>query len=133
MDATKLQEVADVLLTITKDLTVTAAASTIPELVFNNLSGVATLTMEQAGGYHFPVLASAASINLSDKFESTITRVNFPALTTVNSMGTDGNATNDITFTKATEMSFASLPRYAPGTITFVTKKGKAEDEKKLH
>ena len=127
MDATKLQEVADVLLTITKDLTVTAAASTIPELVFNNLSGVATLTMEQAGGYHFPVLASAASINLSDKFESTITRVNFPALTTVNSMGTDGNATNDITFTKATEMSFASLPRYAPGTITFVTKKGKAE------
>ena len=47
--------------------------------------------MEQAGGYHFPVLKSAASINLSDKFESTITRVNFPALTTVNSMGTDGN------------------------------------------
>ena len=35
--------------------------------------------------------------------------------------------TNVIEFTKATEMSFASLPRYAPGTITFVTKKGKAE------
>ena len=56
MDATKLQEVADVILTITKDLTVTSAKSTIAELVFNNLSGVATLTMEQAGGYHFQCL-----------------------------------------------------------------------------
>ena len=130
MDSIKLQEVADVLLTITKDLTVTSAASTIKELVFNNLSGVATLTMEQAGGYHFPLLQSAASINLSDKYESTITRVNFPALTTVNSMGTDSNNNNVIEFTKATEMSFAALPRYAPGTITFTTKKGKAETGK---
>ena len=80
MDMAKVQEVADVILTVTKDITVTSAASTIPEIVFNNLSGVATLTMEQAGGYHFPVLKSAASINLSDKFESTITRVNFPRM-----------------------------------------------------
>jgi hypothetical protein len=130
MDSAKLQEVADVILTVTKDVTVTSAASTIPEIVFNNLSGVATLTMEQAGGYHFPALVSAASINLSDKYESTITRVNFPALTTVNSMGTDSNNNNVIEFTKATEMSFAALPRYAPGTITFKTKKGKAEEGK---
>jgi len=130
MDMAKVQEVADVILTVTKDITVTSAASTIQEIVFNNLSGVATLTMEQAGGYHFPVLKSAASINLSDKFESTITRVNFPALTSVNSMGTDTNNGNTIEFTKATEMSFAALPRYAPGTITFKTKKGKAEDGK---
>ena len=130
MDTAKLQEIADVILTVTKDITVTSAASTIPELVFNNLSGVATLTMEQAGGYHFPVLKSAASINLSDKFESTIVRVNFPALTSVNSMGTDASNNNVIEFTKATEMSFAALPRYAPGTITFKTKKGKAEEGK---
>ena len=130
MDMAKVQEIADVILTVTKDITVTSAASTIQEIVFNNLSGVATLTMEQAGGYHFPVLKSAASINLSDKFESTITRVNFPALTSVNSMGTDTNNGNTIEFTKATEMSFAALPRYAPGTITFKTKKGKAEDGK---
>ena len=130
MDTAKLQEIADVILTVTKDITVTSAASTIPEIVFNNLSGVATLTMEQAGGYHFPVLKSAASINLSDKFESTIIRVNFPALTSVNSMGTDANNNNVIEFTKAAEMSFAALPRYAPGTITFKTKKGKAEDGK---
>ena len=130
MDAAKLQEIADVILTVTKDVTVTSAASTISEIVFNNLSGVATLTMEQAGGYHFPALVSAASINLSDKYESTITRVNFPVLTTVNSMGTDLNNNNVIEFTKAAEMSFAALPRYAPGTITFKTKKGKAEDGK---
>ena len=130
MDTAKLQAIADVILTVTKDVTVTSAASTIPEIVFNNLSGVATLTMEQAGGYHFPALVSAASINLSDKYESTITRVNFPALTTVNSMGTDANNNNVIEFTKATEMSFAALPRYAPGTITFTTQKGKAETGK---
>jgi hypothetical protein len=127
MDMVKVQAVADVILTITKDLTVTSAASTIPELVFNNLSGVATLTMEQAGGYHFPLLKSAASINLSDKFESTVVRVNFPALTSVNSMGTDSNNNNVIEFTKATEMSFAALPRYAPNAIFFRTKKGKAD------
>lgn len=127
MDMAKVQAVADVILTITKDLTVTSAASTIPELVFNNLSGVATLTMEQAGGYHFPLLKSAASINLSDKFESTVVRVNFPALTSVNSMGTDSNNNNVIEFTKATEMSFAALPRYAPNAIFFRTKKGKAD------
>ena len=130
MDTAKLQAIADVILTVTKDVTVTSAASTIPEIVFNNLSGVATLTMEQAGGYHFPALVSAASISLSDKYESTITRVNFPALTTVNSMGTDANNNNVIEFTKATEMSFAALPRYAPGTISFTTKKGKAETGK---
>jgi len=127
MDMVKVQAVADVILTITKDLAVTSAASTIPEIVFNNLSGVATLTMEQAGGYHFPLLQSASSINLSDKFESTVVRVNFPALTSVNSMGTDSNNNNVIEFTKATEMSFAALPRYAPNAIFFRTKKGKAD------
>ena len=49
MDMVKVQAVADVILTVTKDITVTSAASTIQEIVFNNLSGVATLTMEQAG------------------------------------------------------------------------------------
>ena len=49
------------------------------------------------------------------------------ALTTVNSMGTDSNNNNVIEFTKATEMSFAALPRYAPNAIFFRTKKGKAD------
>ena len=112
MDATKLAELADVFKTITGDLNVTSAASTIAELVFNNLTGAASLTLEQAGGYHFPVLQSASTIYLSDKFESTITRVNFPALTSVQSMGTDSRTNGIIEFTKATGMSFAALPRY---------------------
>jgi hypothetical protein len=128
MDMVKVQEVADQMLTITGDLTYTSAASTIDEVVFNNLSGVATLTLEQAGGYHFPVLASAAKINLSDKYESTITRVNFPALASVLSMGTDSSTNNKIEFTKATEMSFAALPRYAPNALELITKKGKTDD-----
>ena len=130
MDMTKVQAIADVIITVTKDISVTSAASTIDEIVFNNLTGVATLTMEQAGGYHFPALVSANKINLSDKFESTITRVNFPALTSVESMGTDSATNNVIEFTKAEEMSFAALPRYAPGTLTLKTKKGKSEEGK---
>ncbi len=126
MDATKLAELSDVFKTITGDLTVTSAASTIAELVFTNLTGVSSLTMEQAGGYHFPALGSASSIYLSDKFESTITRVNFPALTSVQSMGTDSRTNGVIEFTKATEMSFAALPRYG-ASLSFTTKKGKAE------
>jgi len=126
MDATKLAELSDVFKTITGDLTVTSAASTIAELVFTNLTGVASLTMEQAGGYHFPVLGSASSIYLSDKFESTITRVNFPALTSVQSMGTDSRTNGEIEFTKATEMNFAALPRYG-SSLSFTTKKGKDE------
>jgi len=126
MDMAKVQEVADVILTVTKDITVTSGASTIAEIVFNNLTGAASLTLEQAGGYHFPVLKSAASIYLSDKYESTITRVNFPALTSVTSMGTDSRTNGVIEFTKATEMSFAALPRYG-ASLSFTTKKGKAD------
>ena len=126
MDMAKVQEVADVILTVTKDISITSGASTIAEIVFNNLTGAATLTLEQAGGYHFPVLKSAAMINLSDKYESTITRVNFPALTSVNSIGTDSYNNNIVEFTKATEMSFAALPRYG-ASLSFTTKKGKAD------
>ena len=126
MDMVKVQEVADVILTVTKDITVTSGASTIAEIVFNNLTGAASLTLEQAGGYHFPALKSAATIYLSDKYESTITRVNFPELTSVNSMGTDSRTNGSIEFTKATEMSFAKLPRYG-ATLSFTTKKGKAD------
>ena len=126
MDATKLEELSDVFKTITGDLSVTSAASTIAELVFNNLTGAASLTLEQAGGYHFPVLQSASTIYLSDKFESTITRVNFPALTSVQSMGTDSRTNGSIEFTKATGMSFAALPRYG-SSLSFTTKKGKTD------
>ena len=127
MDATKLAELSDVFLTITGDLNVTSAASTIAELVFTNLTGVSSLTMKQAGGYHFPVLGSASTIYLDDAFESTITRVNFPALSSVTSMGTDSRTNGTIEFTKATSMNFAALPRYG-GSLSLTTKKGKSDD-----
>jgi len=45
-------------------------------------------------------------------------------------MGTDANNNNVIEFTKATEMSFAALPRYAPGQLHLKLKKGKLKMEK---
>jgi len=127
MDATKLSELSDVFKTITGNLSVTSNASTIAELVFNNLTGVSSLTLKQAGGYHFPLLQSASTINLKDDYESTITRVNFPALTSVVSMGTDSYTNNLIEFTKATSINFAALPRYG-AALEFIAKKGKADD-----
>jgi len=127
MDMVKVQETADQMLTITGDLSYTSKANTIAEVVFNNLSGTASLTLEQAGGYHFPALVSVTNMNLSDKFESTITRVNFPALSSVTSLGTDNSTNHTVEFTKATEMSFAALAYYTPGTLILKQKRGTAE------
>jgi len=133
MDMVKVQAVADVLSTITGNLKYTAATGVTTEAVFNNLTGTASLTMEQSGGYHFPVLTSATELDLSDKFETSITRVNFPALLNVNKMGTDGASTNVIEFTKATSMNFAALKYYTPGTLTFKMKRGTATEASVLN
>ena len=127
MDMALVQETADQMLTITGDLSYTSTANTIAEVVFNNLSGTASLTLEQAGGYHFPALVSVTNMHLSDKFESTITRVNFPALASVTSLGTDNSTNHTVEFTKATEMSFAALAYYTPGTLILKQKRGTAE------
>ncbi|MDG1341395.1 MAG: hypothetical protein P8P72_00065, partial [Flavobacteriaceae bacterium] len=127
MDMTLVQETADQMLTITGDLSYTSNSNTIAEVVFNNLSGTASLTLEQAGGYHFPALVSVTNLHLSDKFESTITRVNFPLLSSVTSLGTDNSTNHTVEFTKATEMSFAALAYYTPGTLVFKQKRGTAE------
>ena len=127
MDMVKVQAVADVLQTITGDLKYTAATGVTTEAVFNNLTGTASLTLEQSGGYHFPVLTSATNIDLSDKFETSIVRVNFPALTNVTALKTDAVA-GIVEFTKATSMNFAALKYYTPGTLSLKMKRGTATE-----
>jgi len=125
MDQTKVQSLMDNILTIVKDLTYTAAASTIAETTFDNLTGVQSITITQGGGYRFPNLLSATTIDMKDDFESTVGVIHFGSLTTVTAFETDGTA-NLIQFTKATELHLTSLVYYPGGTLTIQTDEGAA-------
>ena len=124
MDMVKVQELVNQFLTITGDLSYHAAASTIAEVTFDNLTGVQTLTLEQPGGYVLPELISAAKISLSDKYKSSVDIIDFRKLTSVGSFGTDSTTGGSITFDKATEIHLTSLPYYAPATMSLKGKKG---------
>ena len=124
MDIVKVQELVDEILTVTGDLDYTAAASTIAEVTFNNLSGVQTLTLEQPGGYVFQGLVSAQKIYLSDKYKSSVDIIDFRSLKDVASFGTDAYSGGAITFDKATEIHLTSLAYYTPGTLSLTGKKG---------
>jgi len=126
MDMVKVQELVNQFLTITKDLSYTAEASTIEEVTFDNLTGVQTLTLEQPGGYVLAKLESAQKISLSDKYEGSIDIIDFRSLKSVASFGTDSYTNNTIDFGKATEIHLTAIP-YVTGTTSSapLTVKGK--------
>ena len=111
MSQTKVQELVNNILTVTKDFTYTAAANTIAETTFNNLSGVQTLTLKQGGGYQAKTLASASKVVLNDTWKSTITMIDLRALASVNTL-TTGSTDHTVSFNKATEIHLTALPRY---------------------
>ncbi|MDC0872727.1 hypothetical protein OAP80_04920 [Flavobacteriaceae bacterium] len=115
MDIVKVQEVADEMLTITQDLSYTSSDKAIAEVKFNNLSGVQSLTMTQAGGYTFPELVSATVVTLGTLFDSTVTMVDFRKLATVTSIKS-GTNDHSVEFDKATEIHLTALQRYAGTT-----------------
>jgi hypothetical protein len=122
MSYTDVQTLVDRINTMTGNITYTAGGSTGTEVIFNNLTSVGNITMTQPGGYHFPKLTNAAVIDLKDDYETTVTRVNFPLLTTVTGIQTD--ATADTTeFTYATSVDFGSLIVTPNASWTITTKK----------
>ena len=132
MNYTDVQTLIDRIQTMTGNITYTAGGSTGTEVVFNNLTSVGNITMTQPGGYHFPKLTNAAVIDLKDDYETTVTRVNFPLLTTVTGIQTD--ATADTTeFTYATEVDFGSLKVTPNASWTITTKKDATLDIGSFH
>ena len=122
MDYTKVQTLVDRINTMTGAITYTAFSSTGTAVTFNNLTSVGNITMTQPGSYSFPKLTNAAVIDLKDDYETTVTSVSFPLLTTVTGLQTDATA-DTIEFTYATEVDLGSLAT-APGTsLTITTKK----------
>ena len=122
MDYAKVQTLVDRVQTATGNIVYSAGGSTGTEIVFNNLTSAANITMTQPGGYHFPKLTNAAVIDLKDDYETTVTRVNFPLLTTVTGIQTD--ATDDtVEFTYATAVDFGSLIVTPNASLSITTKK----------
>jgi len=124
MNQADVQTVVDEILTVTKDFTYTAAASTIAETTFNNLSGVQSLTLKQGGGYQAKTLASASNIVLNDAYKSTVTIVDFRALTSVTTIQDDNGTAGTVKFNKATEMHLTSLAYYPGANLNLQVKKG---------
>ncbi|MGY8866738.1 MAG: beta strand repeat-containing protein, partial [Methylophagaceae bacterium] len=122
MDQADVQATVDNILTVTKDFTYTSHSNTYAETTFNNLSGVQTLTLKQGGGYKAQGLASATNIILNDAWKSTVTIVDFRALTSASSLMT-GSVNHTVKFDKATEIHLTALPRYGTN-LTIEGKKG---------
>ena len=122
MSYTDVQTLVDRINTMTGAITYTAYSSTGTAIVFNNLTSVGNITMTQPGSYSFPKLTNAAVIDLKDDYETTVTSINFPLLTTVTGLQTD--ATADTTeFTYATSVDFGSLIVTPNASWTITTKK----------
>jgi phage shock protein A len=125
MDYTKVQTLADRVNTMTGNLVYSAYSSTGTEITFNNLVSAGNITMTQPKGYSFPKLANAAAIRLNSDYETTVTNISFPVLTTATSIDTDAAvaAAFDINFTYATNVDFGAMVTAPGNTITITTKK----------
>jgi len=123
MDLVKVQEVADVMLTIVNDLKYEIESNTIGAVTFNNLSGVASLTVKTAGSISFPELVSATNVVLNDAFENKILSVSFPKLESVTKF-TTGTVANEVVFTSATSIDLSALKRYPESSLTLETDEG---------
>jgi hypothetical protein len=60
---------------------------------------------------------------MKDDYETLVTRVNFPALTSATAVSTDASGSMEVIFTYATSVNFAALVTAPSNTITITTKK----------
>ena len=128
MDYTKIQTLVDRVNTTTGNIVYAAYNATGTEIKFNNLTSAGNITMTQPSGYSFPKLSSAGTIDLKDDFETTVTNISFPALTTATSIQTDAVGDFKIEFTYATNVDFGAMVTAPSTTIAITTKKGATLD-----
>jgi len=123
MDYTKVQQLVDRVNTMTGNLVYSAAGSTGTEIVFTNITSAANITVTQPGGYSFPKLANAGTINLVDTHKTTVTNISFPALTTATAVQTSGSGSMKVVYPYATNVDFGAMVIAPSNTITITTKK----------
>ena len=128
MDYTKVQTLMDRVNTMTGNLVYSAYSSTGTEVVFNNLVSAGDITVTQPGGYSFPKLVTAGTIDMKDDFETTVTNISFPALTTADAIKTDATGSFEVIFTYATNVDFGAMVTAPSNTVTITTKTGATLD-----
>jgi hypothetical protein len=130
MDYASVQTLVNRVNTMTGNLVYSAYDSTGTEIVFNNLTSAGNLDVTQPGGYSFPVLANAGTVNLQNNYVTQVTNVSFPALTTVTDMQTEGASTDKFTvsFSAATNVDFGAMVNTPGTTVEITTKKASTLD-----
>jgi hypothetical protein len=128
MDYTKIQTLVDRVNTTTGNITYSAYSATGTEIKFNNLTSAGNITMTQPFGYSFPKLTNAGTIDLKDDFETTVTNISFPALTTATAISTDATGDFNVEFLYATNVDFGAMVTAPSNTISITTKIGAALD-----
>jgi hypothetical protein len=115
---------------MTGNLVYSAYDSTGTEIVFNTIVSAGDIDVTQPGGYSFPVLANAGTVNLQNNYVTTVAHVSFPALTTVVDMQTAGASTDKFTvsFSAATNVDFGAIVNTPGTTVEVTTKKGATLD-----
>jgi hypothetical protein len=138
MSITDVQEVANKLVTVTKDVSYFATSSTVAGVTFDNLTSAANIEYSQSGDLKMAKLESAGVISLASSAKVGI--VDFRALASVTSINmatftnhTSGassssaadriavttSAAHTLNFSSATEIHLTALPYYTSGlTIT---------------
>ncbi len=130
MDYASVQTLVDRVNTTTGNIVYSAASSTGTEIVFNNLTSAGDIDVTQPGGYSFPKLSNAGTINLQNDYTTLVTNVSFPALTSVVDMQTEGASTDKftVTFASATNVDFGALVNTPGTTVEITTKKNATLD-----
>ena len=128
MDYTKVQTLVDRVNTTTGNIVYSAYSATGTEVTFNNLTSAGNITMTQPNGYSFPILTNAGTIDLKDDYETTVTNISFPALTTATAIQTDASGNFNVEFLYATNVDFGAMVTAPSNTISITTKKGATLD-----
>ena len=123
LSAADLQEVLDVMVTITGNVTYTMVVNSSTQAKFNNLTSVGNLTLDVAGDINFPLLENASVVKLNNTHKNYVTAVEFPVLSTVTSFYT-GTTADAIDFPKATAITLTTLKNYV-GVASDLTISGK--------
>ena len=122
MDATKVQNLVNNVLTITKDLNYTGA-STEAVPTFLNLSGVQSLTIAASGDYRFDNLVTATKIILNNNSSKT-TIVAFDKLTSYTSISDDTGTSGLVHMPNATNLHLTAVAIPAGNKLDLKVKKG---------
>ena len=126
MDADSIQTVVNRINTVVKDFSYLSQSSSIKEVTFSTITGVASLTAKGVG-YQFPNLESATNVFLHDEYKSKIRVIAFDKLASVTTLNTRNGSTDTagtVAFNKATNLHLTALKRYPGASLTLRVDEG---------